>query len=89
MGGIIDHFQIIFLAIFSIAFTSQGLPYTCVANIADVLSVIAASTLAGSIFNDFASMSTKTGLHPSQTILPVVATKEKGVVTISPFNPAP
>src|SRR5690625_3768489 len=31
-------------------------------------------------------MSTKTGVHPSQTIEEVVATKEKGVVMSSPFK---
>ncbi|MNL61209.1 hypothetical protein D3C87_1851020 [compost metagenome] len=49
---------------------------------------MAASILVTSIFKLFSSISTKTGVHPSQTIVEVVATKEKGVVIISPviFN---
>src|SRR5699024_11539314 len=66
------------------AFTSQGFPYTWVARMASVLGVMAASILSGSIFNESLSISAKIGVQPSQTILLVVATKEKGVVIISP-----
>ncbi len=39
-----------------------------------------------SIFKLSASISTKTGWQPSQTIQLVVAIKERGVVIISPFT---
>src|SRR5690554_380547 len=68
------------------ASTSQGLPNTWVAKMAEVFSVMAASILAGSIFKDCLSISTNTGVQPSQTMLLVVATNENGVVMISPFS---
>src|SRR5690606_21396108 len=51
-----------------------------------VFSVIFSSILEASIHKLSLSMSTKTGVQLSQTILLVVATKEKGVVIISPFK---
>src|SRR5690554_100795 len=51
-----------------------------------VFSVIASSIFVGSIHKLCLSISTKTGVHPSQTIELVVATNEKGVVMISPFR---
>ena len=72
------------MATLSIAFTSQGTPKTWVAKIAVVFSVMAASILEGSRLNDLGSISTKTGVHPSQAKLDVVATYEKGVVITSP-----
>ena len=56
------------------------------ANIAEVCDVMAASIFSGSILKVSGSISVKTGLQPSQTIELVVATNEKGVVIISPFN---
>src|SRR5690606_6487329 len=69
-----------------ISTTAHGFPYTCVAKIAVVFSVIAASILVWSIFKVSESISTKTGVQPSHTMLLVVATNEKGVVMISPFK---
>ncbi|MNL86221.1 hypothetical protein D3C87_2148410 [compost metagenome] len=56
------------------------------ARIAEVFGVMARSILAGSILKVSSSISTNTGVQPSHTILFVVATKEKGVVIISPFR---
>ena len=75
-----------FFAISSITITSQGLPYTWVAKIAEVFLVIEASIFVASIFNESLFISTKTGEQFSQTIELVVATNEKGVVIISPFK---
>src|SRR4051794_24446349 len=75
-----------FLAMASIASTSQGNPYTCVASIADVFGVIAASIFSESMVKVSGLMSTKTGDAFSQTMEEVVATYEKGVVMISPFK---
>src|SRR3954452_17092211 len=77
-------FKLYLSAIFFIASTSQGLPYTCVARIEMVLSVIKFSILEGAILKEFSSISANTGVHPSQTIAEVVATYENGVVIISP-----
>src|SRR5690606_10009772 len=77
-------FKSYFWAMASMASISHGLPNTCVAIIAVVLGVIASSILAASIFNDSLSISTNTGVQFCHMILLVVATKEKGVVMISP-----
>ena len=58
----------------SSASRSHGVPNTCVATMADVRLVMAASTAAGSMVNVSRSMSAKTGVHPSQTSALVVAT---------------
>src|SRR5690606_35757438 len=58
----------------------------CVAKIAQVFFVIAASILPASMLSVAGSISANTGLQPSQTILLVVATNENGVVMISPFS---
>src|SRR5690349_20462462 len=70
-------------AMTSMAFTSQGIPYTCVASIALVFSVMAASIFAASIVKVLLSISTNIGVHCSHTMEEVVATYEKGVVIIS------
>ena len=64
------------------------MPNTCVATIADVRGVIAASTACGSMVNVLGSMSAKTGVHPSHTSALVVATYENAVVTTSPSMPS-
>ncbi len=58
----------------SIISTSQGLPNTCVARIADVFGVIAAFIFVSSMVKYSGWISTKTGVQPSQTMLEVVAT---------------
>ena len=69
-----------------IASTSQGTPYTCVARMAEVRGVIRSSMRAGSMLKVSGSMSTNTGVHPSQMMLMVVTGCVKAVVMISPLR---
>ena len=54
--------------IFAIASTSHIKPYTCVATIAAVFSVMAASIYSGFIVQSDSLISTKTGFNPLRTM---------------------